>query len=158
MARPAHAATADFIHAEGTRLVDGSGGNFAIKGINLGNWLVPEGYMFKFKHALSPSEIAGLVETLVGPEQANRFWSEFRDVYIAKDDIDFIKAAGFNTVRVPLNWRLFVELGETRKGRQVRWTGLGAAGPAGAMVRGRRPARHHRSACRARRTDRRQSR
>jgi len=101
--RLASAATPDFIHAEGTRLVDGSGGNFAIKGINLGNWLVPEGYMFKFKHALSPTEIAGVVETLVGPEQAARFWTEFRDVYVAKDDIDFIKAAGFNTVRVPLN-------------------------------------------------------
>ncbi len=108
----ARAATADFIHAEGTRLVDGNGENFAIKGINLGNWLVPEGYMFKFKHALSPTEIAGVVETLVGPEQATRFWSEFRDVYVAKDDIDFIKAAGFNTVRVPLNWRLFVEPGD----------------------------------------------
>jgi endoglucanase len=107
------AAPVDFIHAEGTRLVDGNGENFAIKGINLGNWLVPEGYMFKFKHALSPTEIAGVVETLVGPEQATRFWNEFRDVYVAKDDIDFIKAAGFNTVRVPLNWRLFVEPGDT---------------------------------------------
>src|SRR5580692_7396960 len=107
------AATPDFIHADGTRLVDGSGENFAIKGINLGNWLVPEGYMFKFKHALSPTEIAGVVETLVGPDQASRFWTEFRDVYVAKEDIDFIKAAGFNTVRVPLNWRLFVEPGAT---------------------------------------------
>ena len=48
------AAPADFIHADGTRLVDGSGNTFAVKGINLGNWLVPEGYMFKFKHALQP--------------------------------------------------------------------------------------------------------
>jgi endoglucanase len=111
----AAAANGDFIHAEGTRLVDGSGGNFAIKGINLGNWLVPEGYMFKFKHALSPTEIAGVVETLVGPEQATRFWTQFRDVYVAKEDIDFIKAAGFNAVRVPLNWRLFVEPGATAK-------------------------------------------
>ena len=102
----------DFIHTEGTRLVDGSDQNFAIKGINLGNWLVPEGYMFKFKHALSPTEIAGVVEKLVGPERASRFWTEFRDVYVAKEDIDFIKAAGFNTVRVPLNWRLFVEPGD----------------------------------------------
>jgi endoglucanase len=108
----AFAASPGFIHADGTRLVDGSGANFAIKGINLGNWLVPEGYMFKFKHALSPTEIAGVVETLVGPEQASRFWTEFRDVYVAKEDIDFIKAAGFNTVRVPLNWRLFVEPGD----------------------------------------------
>ncbi len=98
----------DFIHAEGTRLVDGHGDTFAVKGINLGNWLVPEGYMFKFKRALSPTEIAGLFDSLIGREAASRFWSEFRDVYVVKDDIDFLKAAGFNTIRVPLDWRLFV--------------------------------------------------
>jgi endoglucanase len=108
----ASAAPADFIHADGTRLVDGGGGEFAVKGINLGNWLVPEGYMFKFKHALSPMQISELFEALLGAEAASRFWSEFRDAYVAKEDIDFLKAAGFNTVRVPLNWRLFVQPGE----------------------------------------------
>jgi hypothetical protein len=108
----AAAAPADFIHAQGARLVDGHGDDFAVKGINLGNWLVPEGYMFKFKHALSPSEIDGLFESLLGTEGAAQFWKKFRDVYIAREDIDFIKAAGFNTVRVPLDWRLFVEPGE----------------------------------------------
>ena len=56
------AAPADFVHAEGTRLVDGHGDRFDIKGINLGNWLVPEGYMFKFMHARCPTEIAGVIE------------------------------------------------------------------------------------------------
>jgi endoglucanase len=108
----ARAAPADFIHADGARLVDGHGDNFAVKGINLGNWLVPEGYMFKFKRALSPTEITGLFDTLLGPEAAASFWTQFRDVYIAREDIDFIKAAGFNTIRVPLDWRLFVEPGD----------------------------------------------
>jgi endoglucanase len=102
----------DFIHASGARLVDGGGNQFDIKGINLGNWLVPEGYMFKFKHALSPMEIAGLFDDLLGREAAADFWKRFRDVYIAKDDIDFIKKVGFNTVRVPLDWRLFVGQGD----------------------------------------------
>lgn len=102
---------ADFIHAQGTRLVDGRGEEFAVKGINLGNWLLPEGYMFKFKRALSPAEIGGLFDELIGPQAASDFWAKFRDVYVAKDDIDFIKTAGFNTIRVPLNWRLFIEPG-----------------------------------------------
>jgi len=106
---PGLSAPADFVHADGKHLVDGRGARFDVKGINLGNWLVPEGYMFKFTRARSPSEIAGVIEVLVGPERAARFWSEFRDRYIAEPDIRFIAAAGFNTVRVPLNWRLFVE-------------------------------------------------
>jgi len=110
--RPGAAAPLDFIHAEGTHLVDAAGNGFAVKGINLGNWLVPEGYMFKFMQARAPKEIAGVIEALIGPEDASRFWTEFRDGYIAREDIRFIKAAGFNTVRVPLHWRLFVEPGE----------------------------------------------
>lgn len=106
---PATAASGDFIHAEGTHLVDGNGVRFAIKGINLGNWLVPEGYMFKFKRARAPGEIADVIGALIGPQEAAHFWTEFRDIYIAEEDIRFIKAAGFNTVRVPLHWRLFVE-------------------------------------------------
>jgi len=102
----------DYIHADGPRLVDGRGEEFAIKGINLGNWLLPEGYMFKFTHARSPGEIAGVVETLVGADAAERFWKKFREVYVAEEDISFIKAAGFNTVRVPLSWRLFVRSGD----------------------------------------------
>ena len=112
----AAAGETDFIHADGRRLVDGRGETFAVKGINLGNWLVPEGYMFKFKHALSPAEISDLFDALIGPEAAARFWSRFRDVYIAKDDIAFIKAAGFNTVRVPLDWRLFLKPGDPNSG------------------------------------------
>jgi endoglucanase len=109
----ARAEPRDFIHADGARLVDGSGNQFDIKGINLGNWLVPEGYMFKFKHALSPMEIGALFDDLLGRDGAAKFWTKFRDVYIAKDDINFIKKVGFNTVRVPLDWRLFVGPGDS---------------------------------------------
>jgi hypothetical protein len=102
---------ADFVRVQGAHLVDSHGDRFIVKGINLGNWLVPEGYMFKFTHARAPGEIAHVIETLIGPEEAMRFWSRFRDVYVAEADIRFIKAAGFNTVRVPLHWGLFVESG-----------------------------------------------
>ena len=53
-----------------------------------------------------------MVETLIGAEAAARFWDTFRDVYVAEEDIRFIKAAGFNTVRVPLHWNLFVAPGD----------------------------------------------
>jgi len=120
-------ATPHFVHADGRQLVDAHGERFAVKGINLGNWLVPEGYMFKFKRARSPSEIADVIAALIGPQDAARFWSEFRDSYIAEDDIRFIAAAGFNTVRVPIHWRMFVEPDEAGDTSADRFEGPGWA-------------------------------
>ncbi len=123
----AHAAATDFIHAKGTQLVDGQGAPFAVKGINLGNWLVPEGYMFKFARKRAPSEIAEVIEALVGPQEAARFWTTFRENYVAQPDIQFIKRAGFNTVRVPLHWRLFVTPGAAEDGSADKFDGPGWA-------------------------------
>src|SRR5215469_14535336 len=121
------AAAPDFIHADGTRLVDGQGDRFAVKGINLGNWLVPEGYMFRFARKRAPSEIAEVIEALVGPGEAARFWAAFRADYITETDIRFIKAAGFNTVRVPLHWGLFVRPGAAMDGSADAFEGPACA-------------------------------
>lgn len=120
-----HAAAPNFIHAEGTRLLDAQGERFAVKGINLGNWLVPEGYMFEFKRQRAPTEIAGVIAALIGPQDAARFWTQFHDDYITQADIRFIKAAGFNTVRVPLHWRLFVTPGDAEDGSADQFAGPG---------------------------------
>jgi hypothetical protein len=39
-----------FVHQSGKTLVTGDGQPLMLRGINLGNWLVPEGYMFRFEH------------------------------------------------------------------------------------------------------------
>ncbi|HEX8924234.1 MAG TPA: hypothetical protein VF786_00505, partial [Terriglobales bacterium] len=41
---PALLAQHGFVHASGPDLVDGSGKPLLLRGINLGNWLEPEGY------------------------------------------------------------------------------------------------------------------
>jgi endoglucanase len=120
---PGLTAPSDFIHADGKRLVDGRGASFAVKGINLGNWLFPEAYMFEFNaRAYTPIELAQSIERLLGPEPASHFWAKFRDAYIGQDDIAFLKAAGFNTVRVPVSWRL---LAETDDSGVTRFAGPG---------------------------------
>ena len=96
-----------FVRAQGTRFVNPDGSTFKIKGMSFGNWLLPEGYMFKFRVQRSPREIESVIEYLAGPEEAARFWNDFRDVYIREDDVAFLKAAGFTTVRIPLHWKFF---------------------------------------------------
>lgn len=117
--RPAAAETAPqgFIRAEGKRLVTPDGATFFVKGINLGHWLVPEGYMFGFNRKTEhPNEIRRLFERLLGTAGAARFWDRFRNTYIAEDDIRFIASAGFNVIRVPLDSRLFIANGRTFEG------------------------------------------
>ncbi len=99
----------DFVHAEGRRLVGPDGATFAVKGINLGHWLVQEGYMFGFNRKTeAPGQIRSTFERLLGRSGAARFWTRFYDGYVAEDDVRFIGAAGFNTIRVPLDYRMFV--------------------------------------------------
>ncbi len=104
-----------FIHTDGKNIVDGNGKSIELKGINLGNWLVPEGYMFKFKKTNSPLLIDKVINELVGPGKAKSFWKEFRDNYYTIEDIKFIKECGFNSIRVPFNYRLFVLEGPENK-------------------------------------------
>jgi len=99
---------ARFVGTRGKQFIAPDGKPLLLKGTNLGNWLLPEGYMFKFKAASSPRLIQTVINQLVGEDKARRFWKSYRDRYITRDDIRFIKSAGFNSVRIPFSYRLFV--------------------------------------------------
>jgi len=95
-----------FVHADGGQLVDGAGRRLLLRGVGLGNWLLPEGYMWRFDGGpQSPREIEALITDLVGPESASRFWSMFQDTFITEADISRIAAEGFDHVRLPINSR-----------------------------------------------------
>lgn len=97
-----------FVTTKGQNIVLPNGKPILLRGINLGNWLVPEGYMFKFTHTNSPQRINEMFMQLLGPEETKKFWKQYRDNYITKEDIAFIKKIGLNSIRVPFNYRLFV--------------------------------------------------
>lgn len=99
---------AKFISVRGKELIGTDGKPLLLKGTNLGNWLVPEGYMFKFKNATSPSAISETLAQLIGPEEAGKFWKTYLDTYITQADIHYLKSIGANSVRIPFNYKLFV--------------------------------------------------
>ena len=96
-----------FFGVKGKEIIDLNGNPFLIKGTNLGNWLVPEGYMFKFKKTNSPSQIHDMLAQLIGPAETAKFWETFLENYITQEDIKFLKKTGVNSVRVPFNYKLF---------------------------------------------------
>lgn len=100
--------SAQFVHTKGKELLDGNGRPLLLRGTNLGNWMEPEGYMWHLdKGPESAREINDYMVELIGPTRTEKFWKQWRDTYISEQDIRQIKAAGFNSIRVPMNWRLF---------------------------------------------------
>jgi aryl-phospho-beta-D-glucosidase BglC (GH1 family) len=100
--------TAQFAHTDHKQIVDANGKPLLIRATNLGNWLVPEGYMWLFDGGpQSPSEIRALVLELLGPEGSAEFWQKYRENYITHDDITFLHRAGFNAIRIPMHYSLF---------------------------------------------------
>lgn len=105
---PSALAESRLVRTEGKSFIAPDGSVLHIKGISLGNWLMPEGYMFKFEVAKSPRQIYGAFDRLLGPARVKAVWTEYRERYIAEDDIRFIKSVGFNTIRIPIHYGLFM--------------------------------------------------
>jgi endoglucanase len=99
--------TNGFVITKGKQITGPDGKELFLKGINVGNWLEPEGYMFKFKNAESSRKIYEVFNEVIGPDASAKFWNEFRNNYITENDIKFIKDNGFNSIRVPFDYKLF---------------------------------------------------
>jgi aryl-phospho-beta-D-glucosidase BglC (GH1 family) len=97
-----------FVAIKGKAFITPDGKPILLKGTSLGNWLNPEGYMFHFKNVNSFRLIDNTIKELIGADEARKFWKSFRDQYITKEDISFIKSIGLNHIRVPFNFKLFL--------------------------------------------------
>jgi endoglucanase len=104
-----------FARVEGRELVGADGTPLRLKGINLGNWLLPEGYMWRLqKGPQSPRQIQELVAELIGPDAARSFWRDFRDAYVTRSDIRYLKKIGIDSVRVPFDYRVLTPEEDSR--------------------------------------------
>lgn len=84
-----------------------------LRGMGLGGWLLPEGYMWKFYTKCDrPRRMEALITRLCGKNYAESFWSRYADIYITEQDIAWIAAQGMNSVRLALNARHLFEADE----------------------------------------------
>src|SRR5438445_12739881 len=84
---------AQFAHTDHKQIVDAAGKPLLVRATNLGNWMVPEGYMWLFQGGpQSPGEIRALVLELLGPEGSAAFWQKWRENYVTRDDIALLTA------------------------------------------------------------------
>ena len=68
-------ALADYVHTEGTKIVDAEGEELFFNGINLGNWLLWEGYLMMgdFNYRTHTQFKESLTETFGSAEKADEF-------------------------------------------------------------------------------------
>ena len=105
-----------FLHTDGQNIVDENGKKILLQGVGLGNWLLPEGYMWKFgEKGDRPRKIEKIVSDYLGAEKAASFWKTYRINYITANDIKRIAELGYNSVRPALNSRLFITEGENNQ-------------------------------------------
>lgn len=94
-----------FINVKDSRLVDAEGNLIKLNGVNLGGWLLWEGWIWG-----DGFESETTLMKNIERQTSARFAAAFRDsvhhTFIGKADIQKIAQAGFNCVRVPFNHRL----------------------------------------------------
>lgn len=99
-----------FLTAKNGKMYNGRGEEILLCGMGIGNWLLPEGYMWRFSGRYDrPRTIEALVRDLCGSTFADYFWKRFREEYITESDIRAMAENGFNSVRLPVNWRVVME-------------------------------------------------
>ena len=112
-----------FVHAQGKQLVDGEGKPFQIRGVNLGNWLVPECYMAlagvgDFEtgvYTVERSLRAMQANPNLKEEQIGELYHLYARTYTTEKDFETIASVGLNTVRLPFTWRDLTTDGITLK-------------------------------------------
>jgi len=97
-----------FLHAKGIYIVDGSDNEVILRGIGTGNWMIQEGYMMQSSGpANTQHEFEARLESLVGPELKDSFYTVWLDSHFRRIDVDSMKSWGFNSVRVAMHYKWF---------------------------------------------------
>ena len=103
-----------YFRVDGAKILDSNGQPVILKGVGLGGWLLPEGYMLHI-HVLGegrtdgPSGIREQMIELIGEANTNEFFKVFREKYVQEKDIAAIKEWGFDHIRLPFHYRLFYD-------------------------------------------------
>jgi hypothetical protein len=93
-----------------TRIVDKYGKTIVLKGINIGGWLMMEGYMLGGRN-IAEHIFKDELKKRYGRNAPAQFTKDFRNSYFTEEDIKRIKELGFNCVRLPINYRIIEEKG-----------------------------------------------
>ena len=96
-----------FLHISGKSIVDSTGHQVILRGVNLGGWLVTEDWMCGITDTTDSGGRSArkTLESIYPDSMVTRLFNTWEDNWITASDIDTIKSLGFNFMRVPFEWR-----------------------------------------------------
>ena len=115
-------AEARYLHAVGTTMADGSGSPIILRGVNTGAWLTYEPFWYDGGAALAddwdqnPSAdavqpftpvVTGMLQGAASGHTVAAIKRAFYSNFFTQADVQQIKQMGFNSIRVPIDYRLF---------------------------------------------------
>ena len=107
---------AGFLKVSGTKIVDGNGNEIILRGMGLGGWQLPEGYMLQMSSfANAPWEIKKKVADVVGAQNADTFWIAYRKNFVQRKDIERLAQLGFNSIRMVMHWEFYLNVDGTTR-------------------------------------------
>ena len=98
-----------FLGTRGTQIVDGDGKPVILRGMGLGGWMLQEGYMLKLGELGQQHVIHRRLAELVGQDAVDEFQRAWLDHHMTKADMDALGRWGFNSVRLPMHYALFLD-------------------------------------------------
>jgi hypothetical protein len=96
-----------FLKADGKWIVNAKGERVLLRGIGLGGWMLQEGYMLRLKGEGQQYRIRERIKDLIGEEKTEAFYHAWLSGHTQKADIDSLRSWGFNSIRLPMHYRLF---------------------------------------------------
>ena len=94
------------VHQVGNSIVGADGEPLRLRGVNLGGWLLWEGWDFSKGSDLSENKIDQGLVNLVGQSAVDQFHQQMYENFITEADIQAIASLGFNLVRLPINYQI----------------------------------------------------
>lgn len=118
-----HAGDLPMLRAQGTQWVQSDGKPVALKGVNLGNWLMLEFWMMgqRSKAIDDQCTLEATLDQRFGYAERERLLKLFRDNWMKQGDWDLIAKFGLNLVRIPFIWSLIEDEKNPRHLRADAW-------------------------------------
>ncbi len=91
------------LKTDGQLIINAAGESVLLRGVNMGGWLVQEGWM-NLTNGPCQAESFKVLDERFGREVREQLFKVYEDNYLSEADFDNIRALGMNVVRLPFAW------------------------------------------------------